>query len=222
MKNIIISILFALLLALPAKLAAQEGWRGDIEQFRRADSITAPAQGGILFVGSSTFRMWDNFADYFPNYAITKRGFGGSALSDVLYYYEYLVKPYAPKQVIVYEGDNELSNDNASVDEFVDNVKCFVRLTQICFPACDICFVSVKPSPARQRWAVKSVEANRRVKALCEQGGDKLHFIDFWLQVADDKGNLKSNENYYLDDRLHLNAAGYRLLAKTIMPYLVK
>jgi lysophospholipase L1-like esterase len=214
--------LSALLLICAVQLRAQEHWRNDIEAFRRRDSVNAPARGEILFVGSSTFNYWRDYATYFPEYVIANRGFGGSALRDVLYFYEYLVKPHAPKQIVVYEGDNELTNDDYTPAHFIEDVKCFVRLTRICYPDCDICFVSVKPSPARRHLYAKYEDANARVKAFCEQTGGKLHFIDTWSLMVDADGNPKGKEDYFLEDRLHLNAAGYRLFARTITPYLMK
>jgi lysophospholipase L1-like esterase len=220
MKKIKYATLLWMLVAFAGQLPAQEHWRKDIEAFRRTDSLQAPPQGKILFVGSSTFNYWRDYADYFPGYTITNRGFGGSALRDVLYFYEYLVKPHAPKQIIVYEGDNDLYNDNYSVDNFVEDVRCFVRLTRICYPDCDISFVSVKPSPARRNLFAKYAEANRRVKAFCEETGGKLHFIDTWSLMVDANGEPKGKESYFLEDRLHLNAAGYKLFAVAIKPYL--
>jgi lysophospholipase L1-like esterase len=207
---------------MPVTLSAQERWFNDIAAFRRTDAVQTPAKGGILFVGSSTFALWRDYAGYFPDYTIINRGFGGSSLRDVLYFYEDLVKPYVPKQIVLYEGDNDLTNENYSVEQFMDDVQCFVRLTQICYPDCDICLVSIKPSPVRRAIYPKYVEANRRMQAFCEQRDDALHFIDVWSLMVDEQGDPKGAENYFLNDHLHLNAAGYRLLANTITPYLLR
>jgi lysophospholipase L1-like esterase len=220
MKKILTLFLGLAVLTLP--LPAQEQWRKDIAAFRQADSLQPPPQGAILFAGSSTFHLWRDYAGYFPGYDVINRGFGGSSLRDVLYFYEDLVKPYAPKQVVVYEGDNDFYREGYTVDDFMEDVQCFVRLTQICFPDCIICFVSIKPSPSRRSMYSKYAEANRRIKALCEQGGDHLHFIDAWSLMADANGDPQGDEDYFLKDRLHLNAAGYRLLAAAITPCLIK
>ncbi|MDR0729970.1 MAG: GDSL-type esterase/lipase family protein [Prevotellaceae bacterium] len=212
-------ILWLAALSMPAP--AQEHWRRDIDAFRRMDSLSPPLQGGILFVGSSTFNLWRDYAAYFPGYAITNRGFGGSSLRDVLYFYELLVKPHAPKQIVLYEGDNDLNRDDYTVSQFMDDVACFVHLTRVCYPDCIICIVSIKPSPARRQAYTKYAEANRQLKAFCEKQAHGVHFIDIWSLMVDDNDEPRANTDYFLSDRLHLNAAGYALLAAAITPCLI-
>ncbi|MDR1681524.1 MAG: GDSL-type esterase/lipase family protein [Prevotellaceae bacterium] len=213
-------LLFICLVSLAMPSPAQEHWRKDMEAFRRLDAANPPAQGEILFVGSSTFNLWRDYAAYFPGYTIANRGFGGSSLRDVLYFYETLVKPHAPRQIVVYEGDNDLNNDRYTVAQFMDDVACFVHLTQICYPDCMVCFVSIKPSPARRTMYAKYEEANRQLRNFCEQAGENIQYIDIWSLMVDADGEPNDATNYFLDDRLHLNAAGYALLAAAITPYL--
>ena len=54
-----------------------------------AREINRPlAQGGVLFTGSSSIRLWKTLAEDFPGVALANRGFGGSpvdiALSDAV------------------------------------------------------------------------------------------------------------------------------------------
>ncbi|MDR1527773.1 MAG: GDSL-type esterase/lipase family protein [Dysgonamonadaceae bacterium] len=198
---------------------AQERWRKDIEAFITKDTENGVHTNGILFVGSSTFNLWRNLPDYFPGYAITNRGFGGSSMRDVLYFYEHLVKPHKPAQLFLYEGDNDLANDHYTVDEFITDVKCFIHLTHVCFPKCEIYILSIKPSPARQKFFGKYAEANARMKELCDQTPN-LRFIDMWSLMADPEGQPAGTTDYFLEDRLHLNVAGYNRWAEVIRPYL--
>lgn len=199
--------------------AAQEHWRKTIETFIVKDKENGVHTNGILFVGSSTFNLWHNIAGYFPGYTITNRGFGGSSMRDVLYFYEHLVKPHKPAQLFLYEGDNDLANDRYTVDEFINDVKCFIHLTHICFPKCEIYILSIKPSPARQKVFGKYIEANARMKELCNQAPN-LHFIDMWSLMANPQGHLLGTTGYFLADSLHLNVAGYKRWAEAITPYL--
>jgi lysophospholipase L1-like esterase len=200
-------------------VTAQEHWRKDIEAFVAKDAENGVHAHGILFVGSSTFYLWRNLADYFPGHAITNRGFGGSSMRDVLYFYEHLVKPHQPAQLFLYEGDHDLANDHYTVDEFMDDVKCFIHLTRLCFPECDIYLLSVKPSPVRQKFFGKYRDANARMHALCDQN-PRLHFIDMWSLMADAQGQPLGDTTYFLEDRLHLNDAGYKRWADAIIPFI--
>jgi lysophospholipase L1-like esterase len=135
-----------------------------------------------------------------------------------------VVTPHAPAQVVVYEGDNDLANGKYTVEQLMRDVECFVHLTRVCYPQCDICLVSIKPSPVRRAVYPKYREANRLMKELCEKwGGDgRLHFIDTWSKMVDKSGEPVGSDDYFLDDRLHMNQSGYKLWTEIIEPYLIK
>lgn len=198
--------------------SAQEYFAKDIEAFRKADAEKGVDTGGILFVGSSTFTMWKDLKDSFRGYPVTNRGFGGSSMRDVLYYYEDVVTPHKPSQIILYEGDNDLSNRYVSVDDFIANVECFVRLSQIRFPEADICIVSIKPSPSRRGYYGKFMEANKRLSQLCNSTRG-VRFIDIWPLMADGDMN-PVDKDHYLRDSLHMTPKGYEVWTRAIKPHL--
>jgi len=41
------------------------------------------SQTRIVFAGSSTFRLWDNIAESFPEYEVVNAGIGGSCFDDL-------------------------------------------------------------------------------------------------------------------------------------------
>ncbi|MEG0808509.1 MAG: GDSL-type esterase/lipase family protein [Alistipes sp.] len=201
-------------------VCAQGHFEQDIEAFRQADAHQGVTTGGILFVGSSTFTMWKDVRTCLPDYPITNRGFGGSSMRDVLYYFESIVTPHKPTQIIVYEGDNDLCNRFTSVTDFMDNVRCFVRLAQIRFPEVDICIVSIKPSPARKGYYTNYMEANRQLQQFCTTTRG-VRFIDLWPLMVDAKGEVR-DKDYFLSDSLHMTPKGYALWTQAIKPYLHK
>ena len=75
---------------------------GEIQQFKKQDSVQKPPANAILFIGSSTFRMWKGLQDSFPNRKIVNRAFGGSTFPNLIYYANDVISPYKPKQVLVY------------------------------------------------------------------------------------------------------------------------
>src|SRR5690606_21765959 len=83
-------------------------WEKQIERFEAQDRERPPAPGGVLFVGSSTIVHW-NIADSFPDLPTSKRGFGGSKLSDSLYYADRIILPYQPRVIVLYAGENDLA-----------------------------------------------------------------------------------------------------------------
>ncbi|RYY81617.1 MAG: GDSL family lipase, partial [Comamonadaceae bacterium] len=70
--------------ALRATAAAHARWRSELEAFDRADRERPPPQNGVLFVGSSTIRLWPQLAQNFPAQAslVVQRGVGGSTLAE--------------------------------------------------------------------------------------------------------------------------------------------
>src|SRR5688572_1565583 len=83
----------------------------DIQQFKKKDSAAFPKAGQILFAGSSSFTMWRDVQDYFPQYSIINRGFGGSSITDLIRYADDIILPYPPKQVVIYCGENDFAGD---------------------------------------------------------------------------------------------------------------
>ena len=67
----------------PAKQSAP--FANEIAAFEKWDRQNAVPRDAILFVGSSTIRMWQT-ADAFPELPIINRGFGGSTIADVNFY----------------------------------------------------------------------------------------------------------------------------------------
>ena len=64
--------------------------------------------GGIIFVGSSTIRLWD-LKKYFPDMTLPNCGFGGAIIRDQLFYYKRLVVSLKPRHVVFYDGGNDLT-----------------------------------------------------------------------------------------------------------------
>ncbi len=83
----------------------------EIQDFKTENKANPPQKNAILLLGSSSFTMWKDVAAYFPGKTIINRGFGGSSLSDLNFYSEEILKPYAPKQIIIYCGENDFAAD---------------------------------------------------------------------------------------------------------------
>ena len=86
----------------PARFAAE------IESFAVWDTKNSFADGATLFVGSSSIRLWPT-AKAFPEVAVINRGFGGSEISDVIHFYDQVIKPYAAPRIFLYAGDNDIA-----------------------------------------------------------------------------------------------------------------
>ncbi|MSU37228.1 MAG: hypothetical protein EXS36_19465 [Pedosphaera sp.] len=72
----------------PAAAQDPTGFEGEIRQFEQRDATHPPPANPILFVGSSSFRLWTNLTVEFPDLPILNRGFGGAHLSDINHYFD--------------------------------------------------------------------------------------------------------------------------------------
>src|SRR6478752_1255994 len=82
-------------------------WEKEIEAFEAADRVKMPGTGGVLFIGSSSIRVWKTAESDFADLMAVNRGFGGSHLEDVIFYAPRIVLPYKPKLIVLYAGEND-------------------------------------------------------------------------------------------------------------------
>ena len=179
-----------------------------------------PPTNAILFVGSSSFARWQDVGNYFPEYTIINRGFGGSILTDVIRYTYDIILPYQPKQVVIYCGENDLASvDSISSVEAYNRLKTLFGMIRTNLPKTNIAFISMKPSPSRANVQYKMKEANKLIKTFIS-AQINASFIDIYDAMLDNKGQMR--EELYVSDRLHMKPAGYAIWKKAITPFLLK
>lgn len=200
----------------PPPDAAPTQWEESIAAFAAADREHAPPPGGIVFVGSSSIRLWDNLETYFSAPpVIIKRGLGGSKLSDCARYLNRLVLPYKPHLVLVYAGDNDLA-EGKSPQEVLRSFTSFVQTIHKELPATRIGYISIKPSPARAALIPQMRETNQLILQYTSHEKN-LEFIDVFTAMLDSRGQPRPE--LFRADALHLNAEGYALWKTIIGPY---
>lgn len=203
------------LYALPAHAQSQQ-WEADIVAFEAADEAEPPPKGGVLFVGSSSIRMWTTLASDFPSVPVINRGFGGSELKDVIHFADRIVLPYEPGMIFLYEGDNDIEN-GASAAEVAAAFDRFVQLVRQRLPETRIAFIAIKPSPSRLQMMGEMKKANELIREQAASD-DRLEYVDVFTPMLDADGQPRSE--LFLDDALHLNEDGYALWKEIVAPYL--
>ena len=191
-----------------------ERWEADIRAFEEADRKAPPPEGAILFVGSSSIRMWDTLQRDFRDVRLIQRGFGGSTLADVIFYAERIITPYRPRMVVVYGGDNDLAAGKTPEMVFAD-YKTLVRKIRRALPRTRIAFIAIKPSLAR--W--KLIASIRKANALIEEHASRrgrLLYVDVFTPMLDVDGTPR--KELFVEDGLHLNARGYALWRDVLAP----
>ena len=169
----------------------------------------------LLFTGSSSIRMWKDVQEYFPDYCIINTGFGGSHMSDLLYYIEDIVLQYLPDQVFIYEGDNDVGEGKKAGRIRKDTRKVVMAINQY-LPGSQISFISPKPSLARWELREEYAKVNSSLSALASET-EGINFIDMWpVMLSPDGTPIKE---IFIEDGLHMNKAGYDIWAEEIIKY---
>ncbi|CAN5534445.1 hypothetical protein BH09GEM1_BH09GEM1_01100 [soil metagenome] len=197
-----------------ADAPAKVPFEPEILAFEAADRASPPMVGGVVFAGSSSFRMWMNAAADFPGVPLLNRGFGGSTFPDLLKVTPRLVLAYRPHAVLVYEGDNDLNAGRTPADVLSD-YRTFVRMVRRELPSTRVIFVSIKPSPSR--WAIvdKMREANRLIEQ--EVARDTLQgYVDVFTPMIGASG--RPRPELFGPDSLHMTRAGYLLWRERLAP----
>ncbi len=220
MKNKIV-ILCSLFLSTIVFVKAQAPFYSDIQNFKKQDSANFPAKHTILLVGSSSFTKWTDVQDYFPTYPIINRGFGGSSLLDVIRYANDIIFPYQPKQIVIYCGENDLAAADTSISGKIvfERFKQLFVLIRKQLPKVNIAYVSMKPSPSREKLLPKMIAGNLLIKNYLSKQ-KKTVFINVFNKMFNKDGTII--KDIFIKDNLHMNAKGYVIWQKIIAPYLLK
>jgi lysophospholipase L1-like esterase len=187
----------------------------EIRRFEESDRTTPPPAGGIVFVGSSSIRMWRSLESDFPGLPVLNRGFGGSTFPEAIHYLPRTVLKYKPRTVVVYEGDNDLTLDWGP-RQLADDYLGFVRAVRDSLPNTKIVFISVKPSPSRWRLVDQVREANRLVRAIVAR--DPMQsYVDVFTPLLGPNGRPKPE--LFIADSLHMTPAGYAIWRAQVAPH---
>lgn len=182
-------------------------WEKSIEQFEQAMTRGVSKKGGVLFIGSSSIRMWD-LKQWFPDLQAVNHGFGGSEISDSIHFFDRIVTPLQPKTIVMYAGDNDVSKGKSAETVHAD-FRTFAQLVRNKLPVeTKLAFIAIKPSTKRWNLADRMSAANQLIRRTCE-ADERLIYVDIWTPMMGNDGRPRGD--LFLKDGLHLNDSGYRI-----------
>jgi len=189
----------------------------EIDAFRDLDSKNSVPADPVLFLGSSSIRMWRTH-DSFPALPVINRGFGGSHICDVIYFADRVLLPYKPRVIVFYAGDNDIAAGKSAGRVF-DDTRHFADLVHQRLPAAKIIFLAIKPSTQRWSFWPEMKRANELIRAF-SQKDKRRFFADVATPVLRPDGT--PDDSLFLDDKLHLNSKGYEVWTRALSPLLRK
>jgi lysophospholipase L1-like esterase len=184
-----------------------------IRSFEVWDSKNSVPESAVLFVGSSSIRLWTTH-DCFPGLPVINRGFGGSHISDVNHFADRIVLPYKPKVIVFYAGDNDIAAGKSPQRVF-DDYRRFVGLVHARLPKTRVIFIPIKPSLSRWSLWPQMNEANAMIRDFSEKD-NRLYFVDTATPMLGRDGRPRAE--LFVEDGLHLNAGGYKLWTEVLAP----
>jgi lysophospholipase L1-like esterase len=208
----------------PRKLLPGEcrSWkRPDPRRFKQrvekllTDSSPVPPNP-IVFVGSSSVRLWDSLYRDMAGLGVLRRGFGGSTVNDAVYYAKQLVAQYKPRAVVLYSGDNDIAS-GLPAECVAEDVERFVEALRANGSHAPVYILSVKPSPSRfRRWNTIQ-QANDYLEDYADRE-ERVDYVDVSAAMLDSRGRPRGE--LFKPDGVHLNDRGYQLWGELVRPAL--
>jgi glycerophosphoryl diester phosphodiesterase len=202
--------------ALPEVLA----WEKDIQKFEELDKTESYPDNSILFMGSSSIRLWSTLEKDMAPYPAINRGFGGSRLSDFTVYTDRIVSPHPCSAIVVFIANDITGGENdKSPEEVADLFSYMLKTIRKTHPSTPVFWIAVTPSMLR--WKVWPViqEAGKLIEERCRKV-ENTFYVKTDFAFLGESGAPK--EELFRSDKLHLNEKGYEVWSKILKNEIMK
>ena len=203
-----IKLLTSLFLAITFSTAIsqdQSEYHDEMEAFKKIEINSN--EDIVIFTGSSSVRLWNSLGEDCGHLNVINTGFGGSTMTDLLEFLEPTILRFSPKEVYIYEGDNDIFRGHQEED-ILGVAKKIVSVITRGNPDLKVHFIGAKPSPARWHYKDRYVRFNKMLADYCNSKPN-LFFIDVWNPMLNERG--RPFPNIFISDSLHMNEKGYQL-----------
>ncbi len=200
------------------RATAEDKWKADIEKLEAKDQEEEHSADSILFLGSSSIRMWDTIAEDMYPYPVIRRGYGGSKFRDVSVFAERLIWPHRFRAVVIFVGNDVKGEEgDATPEEVAGWFEYIVGVAKLVEPKAPVFCLEV--FPCESRWAAwpKIQKSNAALAEACARL-DGVYFIPQANGYLGPDG--KPIPELYREDRLHMSPMGYRMWSGVIKSHL--
>ena len=191
-----------------------EKWENEIVKLEKLDSSQDYTKNQILFIGSSSIRLWKSIKKDLEPYESIKRAYGGARYTDLIHFTERLVQPHNIKAIGIFVANDITGGENdLSPKEVLKLAKYVVKQIRTSHKKSSVFFIETTPTPKRWKAWSKISQANDLIKEFCDSS-DRLFYISTRDYFIGDNG--LPTEEYFVRDKLHLNSKGYTLWSSII------
>ena len=196
------------------RAAALEKWEADIVKLEALDRTEQDPENAILYIGSSSIRRWESISEDMSPWPAIRRGYGGAKFSDLVVFVDRLVNPHQFDALVIFVGNDIVGKDtDKKPEEVLKLFRYLVERVRIEHPTQPIFLIGITPTSSRFDAWDKVQEMHGLVRKFIESDAS-LHFIDTSDAFLGEDG--RPMDKFFVEDRLHLNDAGYDLWASII------
>lgn len=204
-----------MLLGLCSPAGVQAKWDKEMAAFAAKDEQSPFAPGGVLFVGSSSIRLWP-VEKAFPDHRVLNRGFGGSQIRDSIEWFDRVIAPHRPRLIVFYAGGNDIHSGKPAATVIADARELFEKIHSA-LPETQVFYLSIAPNPARWKEIETVREVNKAVRAMAGELAF-LRFVDVGAAMLGEDG--LPLPSIFRPDQLHMNESGYEIWNRIVKPLL--
>lgn len=193
-------------------------------------------KGKILFYGHSLFTRWgspqfgyrrmdEDIRMKDGSLAVVNHGFGTSTSEELLYYYDRMVRPWAPRALVLATYTND-GMYGYGPEDVMTNISKICHWARADFPGIKIFLVEDHPRPNTKDYAGKELWNAGRIKRekylemlhAYAQSHEDTKVITLWnvpelFETPEGIGDYhKVREDIFVKDKVHPNQAGYDIL----------
>ena len=180
----------------------------------------------LLFIGSSTIRLWDSIARDMKPYNCVRKGYGGAHYYDLIHFVDRLVKGHKGAAAVLIFVANDITGIKTKTHSDLTPIevkRLFVNISKRIKKQLgnEVPIFVIETTPTPKRWEAwpKISEANDRIQAYTQKK-DNLYYISTRNFYTNDLG--VPDKKFFTVDNLHLNRKGYRLWGEIIKNELLK
>lgn len=200
---------------LPSDHPAVLRWETEIAELEALSRETADSPAALLFIGSSSVRLWDSIAADMAPWPVIRRGYGGARYRDLCHFASRLVSPHDPRAIVVFVANDITSPaPPPAVEAVMEDVRATHAAIRSVHPDRPVFYVAVTPTESRWKAWPRVRRLNEAIERMTDQKANTF-FIPTESHYLDPTAGTPRGE-LFQHDRLHLNRDGYRILARRI------
>lgn len=186
----------------------------EIENFEALDATEKYSDDAILFIGSSSIRLWKTLEADMQPYPVIQRGYGGAHFRDMVFFTDRILADHKLSMVVCFvANDISGSPQDGTPKEVLRLLKLFVKQVREKHLNIPILQIAITPTKSRWKYWDEINQVNALMQAYCNKT-DNLYFINTVPTFL--TANSEPKPEWFVQDQLHLNAKGYEVWNKLI------